>query len=179
MDTYRKSSSNTLLTNSPVNFDNLNLKFKKLKSFYFNKDMLTTLSEVDTFYTTELDDPDFNWGSIFNKNLINIPQVFNEDSIWDEPIDFIRIKQPVKNALIMHFDGPRSFDGYFFGHSEAHESARQAKRGQSPLMPLRIIKYPLNYSTSTQSDNLFELFRLRFNTDQKQIEMKINPHQTQ
>lgn len=179
MGAYRTSLSSTLLTNSPLNFDNLNIKFKKLKSYYFNKNMLTTLNEVDTFYNTELNDPDFNWGSIFNKNLTNIPQVFNEDSVWDEPIDFIRIKQPVKNALSGNFEGSSSFGGYFFGHSEAHESARQAKRGQSPLMPLRIIKYPLNYSSSAQSDHLFELFRLRFNTDQKQIEMKINPHQTQ
>jgi hypothetical protein len=46
-------------------------------------------------------------------------------------------------------------------------------------MPLRVIKYPLNYVNDNKKDDIIELFRLRFNTESKHVEMKINPHQTQ
>jgi hypothetical protein len=141
--------------------------------------MIDKLSELATFYEEEIDEPDFFLGTVFNRNLNAHNTVFNGEFIWDEPIDFLYTRGFAKNALLKNFENLNSFEGYFFGHSEAHESARQAKRGQSPLMPLRIIKYPLNYAISNTPDNLVELFRLRFNTEQKQVEMKINPHQTQ
>jgi len=179
VDSFKKSSSNGVLNNSPINFENLHLTPRKLKKIHINSSMIDKLSELATFYEEEIDEPDFFLGTVFNRNLNAHNTVFNGEFIWDEPIDFLYTRGFAKNALLKNFENLNSFEGYFFGHSEAHESARQAKRGQSPLMPLRIIKYPLNYAISNTPDNLVELFRLRFNTEQKQVEMKINPHQTQ
>lgn len=68
---------------------------------------------------------------------------------------------------------------YRFGHSDSSESFRYAKRGQSLMTPIRIIKYPLNLLKEHKNDDIIELFRLRFNVESKQIEPKINPHQSQ
>ena len=179
VDTFKKSSSNGVLINPPLNLENLGLKLRNAKKISIGNSMINTLSERDSFYDEEVDDQDFYWGGIFNRNLMRTSTLFNDEFVWDEPIDFLYVRGFIRSSLTRNFENLNSFEGYFFGHSEAHESARQAKRGQSPLMPLRIIKYPLNYVNSATSSDLMELFRLRFNTEQKHVEMKINPHQTQ
>lgn len=179
VDNFKKSSSNNSLVNSPLVFDDLAATPAKLKHLNIDKNIIENLAETLPFYEEETGDKFFNWGGVFNHTLINISPVFNGEFVWDEPIDFIYAKGSMKGSLLKNLENLNSFDGFFFGHSEAHESARQAKRGQSPLMPLRIIKYPLNYVNANNIDDSIELFRLRFNTDQKHVEMKINPHQTQ
>lgn len=179
VENFRKSSSNDVLLNSPLSFEKLYLSNKRTKNFYPTVNMFNKLAETPTFYDEEVSDEYFNWGCIFNRDLSNISLLFNDEFIWDESIDFTYSNNFLKNTILKNFEHLNSFEGYFFGHSEAHESARYAKRGQNPLMPLRIIKYPLNYVSSTQTTDLIELFRLRFNTEQKQVEVKINPHQTQ
>lgn len=104
---------------------------------------------------------------------------FDDDATFTPSSLYIHNKKGFSKNLTSPFVNFKGLESYSFGHSETHESFRWAKRGQSTVTPLRIIKFPLNFINEHKQDEVIELFRLRFNTELKQIEPKVNPHQTQ
>jgi heme/copper-type cytochrome/quinol oxidase subunit 2 len=130
-----------------------------------------TLNNIGSF------EPDARADLKFFKNNFKGKQFFfDEEAILSEPIQYTFTKKFLTNVI----SKPKNnFDGYVYGHSEAHESFRWAKKGQNVITPLRIIKYPLNLFKGLGDSEKFEMFRLRFNVEKKHVEQKINPHQTQ
>jgi hypothetical protein len=81
VDTFKKSSSNGVLINSPLNLENMKLKLRNSKKISIGNSMINTLSEKDSFYDEEIDDKDFYWGGIFNRNLMHTSVLFNNEFV--------------------------------------------------------------------------------------------------
>ena len=125
-----------------------------------------------------IEENNFKKIKFFNTILKKKQNVLGDEFIRADSTCFNRTRKIYNRFLSKNFESADYTHPYAFGHSESTESLRSSKRGQSLMTPLRIIKYPLNTVTTSNSDNI-ELFRLRFNTEPKQVEPKINPHQTQ
>lgn len=115
----------------------------------------------------------------FAKNFKNAKTFLDEEGVSVEPVYHNVGRKNFETLISKNFDTTSGVSGHIFGHSESTESLRWSKRGQSLMTPLRIIKYPLNYINDNKKEDIVELFRLRFNTENKQVEPKVNPHQTQ
>lgn len=104
---------------------------------------------------------------------------FGSDCCLTDSVAYNFSKRSLLNHLNKNYSVSHASGGFAYGHSESQESFRWSKRGQGLMTPLRIIKYPLNLLKDAQNQKTIELFRLRFNTEPKQVEPKVNPHQTQ
>jgi hypothetical protein len=116
---------------------------------------------------------------VFNRLLGKKRSFLGDESISPESKHYGWACKNLNSHLNGSFNIENTTPVYGFGHSESVESLRYAKRGQSLMTPLRIIKYPLNMIKNQKNLDFVELFRLRFNTEAKQAEPKVNPHQSQ
>ena len=117
-----------------------------------------------------------DWG------FFNIAGQFIEEEDFDndyiiklEPEDYISAMDAIGDFLKFPFESNK---GLTFGHSQSHETAYYAQKGQSIQTPMRLIKYPLNYIKDNQDSDLIELFRIRFGEGKHNVEQKTNTHQT-
>ena len=175
-------NENKVVFHSPLNFDGGELSFEgelgENCPFIFNDHVhgqnnlyVKGAVPVDKEKKTDL--------KFFNHSYKNRKLLFDEDIVIPEPLHYTFTKKNLKSLAEKVVNNFASFDGYIYGHSESTESFRWSKKGQSVMTPLRIIKYPLNLIKSKDDIENLELFRLRFNVEKKQVEPKINPHQTQ
>jgi hypothetical protein len=134
----------------------------------------TSLNVMEAYYPQRLKD-EFS-SILFAKRIFINNYLGDERIVFADADSFEGGIERVSSAFLARF---QSYNGAAYAHSEAHESAFNAQKGQSTQQPARIIKYPLNLLKSADNQqDLIELFRVRFGDGKQAAVAKNNPHQT-